>query len=315
MYEKKMLIKDLKKDDQVNDIFAVKFKRGVEQYKNGYKFELRVCDSSKEIMVKYWGPNNEEEVKKLYDSIKKDSVVLINGYVNEWNNQLEISASSIIPLKEGDYKADEFIRKTEKDIDEMWNELMGYVNSIKDEDYSKIVKYYFENEEFAKRFRFSPAAMYIHHGWIGGLLEHTLNVVKIADFYCSIHKELNRDLVITGALFHDIGKLEEFETTTNIHITREGTLLGHVSIAIEELGKSMDKLYIDKLKKIKLQHLILTHMGEYGSSKTPSLPEAFALFYADQADAQITHVLDMIKNANTDDDSIYDKNLGNIFIR
>jgi len=318
MHTKKQYVKDLKKEDLVNDIFVVKFKKPVEQYKNGYKFEIRLGDSSKEIMYKYWGPDNEAAVKALYDSINKDDVVLVQGRMNEWNERLEISANdrnTIQILKEGEYDVKDFIKKSEKDPEEMWNELSGFIESVQNPELKKVVDHFFKDEKFASDFKISPAAMYIHHGWIHGLMEHTLSVVKTVDFMHKIHPSLDRDLMIVGALFHDMGKLKEFNMKTSIRVSTEGMLIGHVTIAAEMLNKAMEELGTPEELKMKVVHIVLTHMGEYGSSKKPSIPEALAVFYADQTDAQMTHMIDLKKEAQTDDDYIYNKDFGNIYLK
>ena len=315
--KKIQFIKDLKKDEIVNDIFVVKFKKPVEPYKNGYKFELRLGDSTKEIMYKYWGSDNETLVKALYDSIKKDDIIHVQGRVNEWNNNLEISANSdhlIKILKEDEYHKEDFVKKTEKDIDEMYNELLNIINKIEDKEIKDIVEHFFLDEDFSSKFKVSPAAMYIHHGWIGGLLEHTLSVVKIALDICKYY-DVNKDLVIAGCLLHDIGKLEEFALTTNISVTNEGMLVGHVTIGCEMLNKAMNKLNTSKELRMKLIHIIISHMGDYGSNKTPAFPEALIVYQADRIDCDLTHMNTLIKEANTEDDYVYDKNVGNIYLR
>lgn len=318
MMRKKQFVKDLKKDDIVNDIFVVKFKKPVEQYKNGYKFELRLGDSSKEIMFKYWGPGDEAKVTVLYSSIEKGDVVHVQGRVNEWNNNLEISANDkhvIKVLKQEEYDVVDFIKKSKKDPSEMWNEFSGYMDSIKNPDIKKIVEYFFKDEKFASAFKSSPAAMYIHHGWIHGLLEHTLDVVKICDFVCKIHPELDRDLAVAGATLHDIGKLDEFEVKTSINVTTEGMLVGHVTTGAYKLEKAMEKLGTPKELRLKMIHIMLTHMGEYGSNKTPSIPEAVLVSGADSMNGDLTHMLNLIEESNTEDDYIYNKDFGNIYLK
>lgn len=318
MIRKKRSIIELKKDDIVNDIFVVKFKKPVEPYKNGYKFELRLGDSSKEIMYKYWGSSDETKVKMLYEMIEKDDVVLVQGRVNEWNNNLEISAGdqhTIKILKNGEFNVMDFIRKSEKDPDQMWKLFQEFLDSVKDPDMKKILDYFFKDEEFCSDFKESPAAMYIHHGWISGLLEHTLEVVQICDFVCSMNKELDRDLTITGAILHDIGKIEEFKVTTSITVSTEGMLVGHVTIGADKLLKAMDKLGTPENLRLKLIHILLTHMGEYGSNKLPSFPEALLVYHADYMNGDLIHMLNLMKESNTEDDYIYNKDFGNIYLR
>jgi 3'-5' exoribonuclease len=315
---KKQFIKDFKKDDIISDVFVVKFKKPVEQYKNGYKFELRIGDSSKEIMYKYWGPADEVAVQGLYDSIRKDDVVFAQGRVNEWNGSLEISANGqyqLSVLKSGEYDIQDFIRRSAKDKELMWSELEGFIDSIKNPAISSVVNYFFKDRKFQEQFKECPAAMFIHHGWLSGLLEHTLDVVKISDFVCKIHPTLDRDLVISGALFHDMGKIEEFEVRTSINVSNEGMLIGHVSIAAEKLAKAMDALGTDKRIRMKIIHMMLTHMGEYGSNKKPSFPEALAVYHADHTNGDMQHMLTLKEDASTEDDYIYNKDFGNIYLR
>lgn len=318
MYRKIKQISELKKDDIVNDIFVVKFKKPVEPYKNGYRFELRLGDASKEIMYKYWGPDDEAAVEALYESINKDDVVAVQGRVNEWNEKLEISANennTIIPLKEGEYDVKDFIKKSNKDPELMWRDLKLYIDSITNPELKNLINYFFADPEFVAKFKECPAAMYIHHGWIHGLLEHTLSVVRTVDFIQKIQVTLDRDLVIAGALLHDIGKMKEFEMTTSIKVSTQGMLVGHVTIATEMISRAVEELGINPELGMKVLHIILTHMGDYGSSKTPSIPEALAVYYADQTDAQLTHMISLKEEAQTDDDYIYNKDFGNIYLK
>jgi len=316
--KKKQLIKDFKKDDIISDIFVVKFKKPVEPYKNGFKFELRLGDSSKEIMYKYWGPSDEAKVKFLYDSIKSDDVVLVQGRVNEWNSQLEISANDhniIQVLSSEEYEAGDFVRQGSKPVGVMFQNLMEYIESVKNKDLRKILDYFFNDNDFVKRFQDSPAAMYIHHGWIGGLLEHTLSVVTLCMDILKLHDGMDRDLLITGAILHDIGKIEEFTVTTSIKVSTKGMLLGHVTIGIEILTRAMDKLETPEPLRFKIIHMIMTHMGEYGSNKLPAFPEALTIFHADQLDAKVLQMSELKENAQTEDDYFYHKEFGNVYLR
>ena len=310
----------LKKDQIVNDVFFVKFKKPVEKYKNGYKFELKIGDSTGEIMMKYWGEDNEENVKKVYDSIKQDDVIFINGRVNEWNSKLEISLNKDNTLKvcfPEEYTVSDFIKTSEKDIELMFKELMQVVGSVKDVHLKKILDYLFNDAEFAEKYKKCPAAMYYHHGWIGGLLEHVLNIIHICEQIAKTHPKLNRDLLITGALLHDIGKLEELEVSTHIKVTNKGNILGHITIGVQILSKAFEKLDIPEDYKLKVLHMVISHHGkmEYGSPKTPAFPEALALYYADEFDAKIHMMIAAKENAATEDDYINTKDFGNVYLK
>src|SRR3989338_7166947 len=311
---KREFIKDLKKDDIVNDVFVVKFKKPVEAYKNGFKFELRLGDSSREIMYKYWGPQDEAKVRALYDSISPDSIVLVQGRVSAWKEQIDISANdpnTVKTLAKGEYDPGDFVRVSSKPIDVMYSNLLSYIDSIKSEDMKNLLNYFFSDEKFSREFMESPAAMYIHHGWVGGLIEHTLSVAGICEDILKTHDKLDRDLLITGALLHDIGKIEEFCVTTSIKVTTKGMIWGHVTIGVEMLIRAMDKLKTPNELRLKIIHMMITHMGEYGSNKTPAFPEALALFHADHLDAKLLQMTTIKDETTTEDDYVYTKEFGN----
>jgi 3'-5' exoribonuclease len=315
---KKQLIRDMKKEELIDDVFVVKFRKPIEPYKNGYKFELRLADSSKEIMYKYWGPSDEQKVRLLFETIRPDSVVQVQGRVNEWNNQLEISAneqSKVRVLKQGEYDIRDFVRETEKPVEDMYADLLANVASVKDPAIKGILDHFFCDPVFADRFKKSPAAMYKHHGWIGGLLEHTRSVLSICLDIQKVHPGMDRDLLTAGALLHDIGKMDEFTVATSIKVSTEGMLLGHVTIGVQMLTRAMDILKTPRETQHKILHMLITHMGEYGSNRMPSFPEALAVFHADQLDAELLQMSELKDKAQTEDDYIYAKDFGNVYLR
>ena len=316
-YKKIQTVAGLKRDQIVNDVFFVKFKEPVEKYKNGYKFELKIGDSTGEMMMKYWGEDKEENVKKIYDSIKQDDVIFINGRVNEWNEKLEISLNKDNMIKvcyPEQYNTSDFIKTSEKDIEVMFKDLLQVIDSIKDAHLKKILDYFFNDPGFVEKFKQCPAAMYNHHGWIGGLLEHVLNIIHICEHIARIHPTLNRDLLVTGALLHDIGKIEEFSMSTHIRVTNKGILIGHLTIGTQMLSKAFDKIDVPEDYKLKVMHMVISHHGkmEYGSPKIPAFPEALALYYADEFDARIHMMIAAKENATTEDDYVYTKEFGNV---
>lgn len=318
MIRKKQFISEFKADDIINDIFVIKNKRPVEQYKNGYKFELRIADSTKAIQFKFWGGSDEARVQQLYDSLQPDDVIHVQGKINEWNNMFEISSGEkyeIKKLSQGEYDVTDFIKKSQYDPEDMLSELIQIKNTIKNNDVKAVVDKFFEDNDFLEKFKKTPAAMYIHHGWVSGLLEHTLAVTKIALGMCEVHTNINRDLVIAGCLFHDMAKIQEYEMTTNIKTTVEGNLIGHVTLASNILEQAMRELKTPEDIRLKILHIVITHMGEYGSSKQPSIPEALLVHFADNADGNLTHMENLITEASDDEDFVYNKDLGNIYRR
>lgn len=320
MFHKKRFIKDFKRDELIEDVFVVRFKKPIEQYKNGYKFELRVGDSTKEIMFKLWGPSSEELVRKIYDEIRVDDFVLLKARVNEWNNSLELSANELssvrkIQIEQVDLK--DFIAASKRDLDKMYAELESYMETIVDEEIKGFIDMLFSDKDFIVAFKNAPASMYKHHNWVGGLMEHTLNVLSIASDVMKIHSDLDRDFVIAGALIHDIGKVEEFKVTSNIKVGEEGMLLGHITIGLEMISRIIPAIKIDPVKALKLKHILLSHHGEleYGSPKKPAFPEALLVHMADELDARLNSMQMAKDNANTEDAYIYTQDFGNIYLK
>ncbi len=184
----------------------------------------------------------------------------------------------------------------------MYQELLGIGRSIKNPYLSQLVLAFFGNAKFARMFSFHSAAKSVHHGFVGGLLEHTLSVTKMCSYYASCYPQLNRDLLLTAAMFHDIGKLKELSVFPENDYTDDGQLLGHIIIGTEMLGDKIKTIsgFPPKLA-LELKHCILAHHGEleYGSPKKPALLEALALNFADNTDAKLETMIEAL-NAGGD---------------
>ena len=186
----------------------------------------------------------------------------------------------------------------------MYNELMGYIDSVKNQYLSRLLHSFFDNEEFERRFKFHSAAKSVHHGFVGGLLEHTLGVTKNCDYFSNMYPVLNRDLLITAAIFHDIGKLKELSTFPENDYTDAGQLLGHIMIGAEWVGdaiRTTDGFPVVLANELK--HCILAHHGEleFGSPKKPALVEALALSFADNIDAKMETFRELLVNVPEND--------------
>jgi len=320
VYKKEKGISQLKENDSFGDIFVVRFKKPVLETRKGtYYFGLKVQDAFGEIMLKYWGKSDRQAVEKVYESIEPDSAVYAEGNVSEYNGNLELSVNDgkLKPLKQGEFDLDGLIRKSDRDTDEMYAELEKLIASVKDSELKKTLDAFFSDAKFVERFKFSPAAMYKHHGWLSGLLEHTLNVVNTC---CDVskHHKLDRDLLIAGAVLHDIGKIEEFETTSLIKVTDKGNLLGHIAIGVQMLSAKLGGLGISDNTKNKLLHIVVSHHGrlEFGSPKLPAFPEALVIAKADEIDAFTSQMVAYKENASTEDNFIYSKDFGaNIYLK
>jgi len=318
---KKQFIKDLKPGDRVDSLFAVKFKKPVKNYVKGYMYEARVADKTGEITAKYWGDNDENSVQKLYDDFQKPDVIRVTGTANEYMGRLEIGISKTdrdILEKTDEYDVTDFVASSERDIDEMMNELTGTAESIKNAHLKTLLEKMLKDEKFIDRFKKSPASMMYHQNCVGGLLEHTLNVVKICETLCEIYPVLDRDLLIAGALLHDVGKVFELEVSTVIDVSEDGMLRGHIIIGEEFVNERIKKIIdFPETLKLKLLHMILSHHGEkrFGAPKEPQLPEAVALHYADYCDAKVDLFLKAKSEAKTEDKWIWDKKLGHVYLK
>ncbi|MDD4251073.1 MAG: HD domain-containing protein [Candidatus ainarchaeum sp.] len=320
MYKKQKSISEYNPNEPFSDIFVVRFTKEIRSTKNGkYFFEIKIQDSNGDGMLKYWGSNNLQNVEKLYDLIKEDSVIFAEGSVTEYNGNIDFSVNEgkIKVLKIGEYNPSDFIKVSKRDKEEMFTELKAHMDSIINPELKQVLNVFFSNEKFVEKFKTAPGAMYIHHGWISGLLEHTLTVLNICLNLQKYHEDVDRDLLITGAILHDIGKTDEFVITTQIKITDKGNLLSHIIMGVQELTRVLDKLDISEITKTKLLHIMISHHGkvEYGCPKPHMIPEALIIAKADEIDANIVAMLEAKKTAGTNDSFTYSKHIGNIYLK
>jgi len=321
---KKQPINTLKQGDKINDIFVVQNKKKIDSYSNntGHFFILTLTDSSgKSIDYKYWGGPDENNVKNLFKSIKSDSVILISGQVKIYNEKLEINADQLSTLRvlaPEEYEA-EFIMAAKKDIEQMYSDLLLKINSIQNDSLKRFLLNIFESD-LKEKFKKHPGAMMIHNNWVGGLLQHTLEVIEYCETSIKLNPELSRDLLLAGAILHDIGKLEELEITSRIKFTRKGHLLGHLTLGAIFLAEKLKNSELNELLKEKLLHLIISNHGklDFGSPKEPMIPEAIALYYADELASKLSEMIEFIKESKetTDEDFVFDyRRKNNIFLK
>ena len=202
----------------------------------------------------------------------------------------------------------------------MLEETKNILSTIKDVHLLTLIDSFMRDEKFINDFSSSPAAMIYHQNYIGGLLEHTLNVIKICDQFCILYPELNRDLILAGAFLHDIGKTKELDVSgMMINMTDEGTLIGHTVIGYNlVLNRIMGLEEFPDILKFKILHMVLSHNGklEYGSPKLPQFPEAVALYHADESDAKVDLFLRQKREANTEETCIYDTKIkGRLYLK
>ena len=319
VYKKVKGIVELKANDSVTDLFVVRFKKPVEESKvKTFYFTLKVQDASGDLMLKYWGGSSKEKTQLVFDSIKEDDVIQVQGVVKEYNGKLDLSVNepNLRVLKSDEYDLSDFIRVSEKDVEVMFKELKVHVDSISNLELKQVMDSFFSDDEFVKKFKVAPGAMYLHHGWVSGLLEHTLTVTNICLDVAKHHK-VDKDLLIAGAVLHDIGKIEEFATTSLIKVTDKGNLIGHLTIGVQMLTRKLDQLSISENTKNKLLHILISHHGkiEYGCPKNPAFPEALIIAKADDLDAAAMQIIDIKESAKTEDSFVNDKKIGNVYLK
>jgi 3'-5' exoribonuclease len=322
MVGKRQFVRNVVLGDEIDDVFSVKYKKPPRRYANGLMFEVRIADRTGEINVKFWGPADEVSVRKIYEAFKAGDVVRVKGQVIVYRDLMEISVNAdgggyVKPVSASEYRYEDFVGSSEKDLDQMMTQLNSYVKCVDNPHLQKLLSSFFSDEEFVDKFKRAPASISIHANWIGGLMEHTLNVTSLCDFLSKRYPKLDKDLLLTGAILHDIGKVIEYLVTTNIDESVDGMLRGHLVAGAEMITKACEKIpdFPENLK-LKMAHMLLSHHGkpEQGSPKKPQFPEAAVVSLADDMDAQIEQYVRTKEEAQTDDLWIYNKRLGPIYL-
>ena len=289
-------IREFKEGDRITGVYLCKHKQAAVT-KNGKPYENVILqDKTGTLDAKIWDPNSQG-----IDDFDAMDYIEIMGDVTSFAGALQISIKRARKAGEGEYDPGDYLPVSARDRDEMYRQLMSYVNSVKNKWLSALLKYFFvENPEFMRAFQFSSAAKSVHHGFVGGLLEHTLSVAGLCEHYTKMYPYLNRDLLITAALFHDMGKTRELSLFPVNDYTDDGQLLGHIMIGAEMVHDAIRQIpgFPAKLES-ELKHCILAHHGEleYGSPKKPALAEAAALNLADNTDAKLETLREIFDSA------------------
>lgn len=289
-------IKDYKDGDRVFDIYFCKFKSSAVT-KNGKSYDnVIIQDKTGTLDAKIWDPNNVG----IADFEAMDYIE-VYGDVTSFNGALQVNVKRVRRCEAGEYDESEYMPVSRKNLDGMYAELVHIIDSIENTYFHALLKKFFvEDEAFAARFRKASAAKSVHHGFIGGLLEHTLGVTKLCEYYCSAYPVLNRDLLLTAAICHDIGKTREISAFPANDYTDEGQFLGHIVMGSEMIGQMAREIpRFPPVLEMELKHCILAHHGEYefGSPKKPALIEALALNYADDTDAKMETFMEILESS------------------
>ena len=288
-------IETLREGERVNEIYLCKNKQSA-LTKAGKPYEALILqDKTGTLDAKIWEPGSVG-----IDDFDRFDYINVVGEITSFQGALQLNVKRVRKAAEGEYEPKEYLPVSEYNVDEMYEQLLGYIKQMKNPYLKKLAgSFFIEDADFAKRFKFHSAAKSVHHGFVGGLLEHTLSVTKLSAYFADNYKILNKDLLVCAAMFHDIGKLEELSTFPENDYTDEGQLLGHIMIGAMEIAERIKTIDGFPVKLAhEMEHCILAHHGEleYGSPKKPALPEAVALSYADNIDAKMETMRELLAN-------------------
>jgi 3'-5' exoribonuclease len=246
---------------------------------------LILADRCGQIEAKMW-----DNVEDAIDSFDQEDFLKIKGLLNKYKNRFQLTIHKLRKLGDSEVDFADYLPKTTKNIDDLWRALEGFVSSIGDQHLKTLIHSFMSDPVIAAAYRNAPAAKTLHHAYIGGLLDHVVSLCRSCDLLSRNYPQVNRDLLLTGAFLHDIGKIHELSYSRSFSYTSRGQLLGHMIIELEMLQAKLAQMphFPDKLKTL-LEHLIISHHGEYefGSPKLPMFPEALMLHYLDDLDSKM----------------------------
>jgi 3'-5' exoribonuclease len=246
---------------------------------------LTLGDRSGQIEAKMW-----DNVEDALDVFEQDDYLKVKGLINKYKQRFQLTIHKLRKLGDSEIDFADYLPKTTKDIDELWRTLAGFVATFQNAHLKSLVEAFMADPEIAAAYRNAPAAKTLHHAYIGGLLDHVVSLFRSCDLVCKNYPGINRDLLLTGAFLHDIGKIHELTYNRSFTYTTRGQLLGHMIIELEMLQAKLALVpgFPDELKTL-VEHLIISHHGQYefGSPKLPMFPEAVMLHYLDDLDSKM----------------------------
>jgi 3'-5' exoribonuclease len=249
---------------------------------------LTLGDRTGQIEAKMW-----DNVDEVLDAFEQDDYLKVKGLINKYKNRFQLTIHKLRRLGESEIEYSDYLPKTTKNIDELWQVLVDFVGSFQNPHLKSLLRAFMDDPQIANAYRNAPAAKTLHHAYIGGLLDHVVSLFRSCDLVCRNYPSVNRDLVLAGAFLHDIGKIDELTFSRSFSYTTRGQLLGHMVIELEMLQAKLG-LFPDFPAELKtlLEHLIISHHGEYefGSPKLPMFPEALLLHYMDDLDSKMESV-------------------------
>src|SRR6185437_14230739 len=266
----------------------------IRQKKTGEPYlSLHLSDRTGEIEAKMW-----DNVAEVMHSFERDDFVKVKGFAQVYQSRSQFTIHRLRRLEEHEVDFADFFPCSERDPQEMWEELQSIIGNLQDSHLRSLLQTVFSDEHLAGMYRMAPAAKNIHHACRGGLLEHVLSLCALSRLVAPHYKEIDLDLLVAGAILHDIGKVEELSYARSFGYSADGQLLGHIVLGLRLLGNVFGRLpeFPPKLRVL-LEHLVISHHGEleFGSPKVPAFPEALLLHHLDNLDSKMNAVRNALK--------------------
>jgi len=273
-------------ENQTLTSFFVVAAKQVKSKKNGEVYlSLILADRTGQLQANMW-----DNVGDTISSFDQDDFIKVKGILHKYNGRWQMTVHKIRKLGDSEIDYADYIPKTQKDVDQLWQTLCNYVESFTNPWLKTLLQEFISDETLVAAYKNAPAAKTLHHAFVGGLLDHVVSLLTVCDLTSRNYPQINRDLLLSGAFLHDIGKLHELTYQRSIAYTTKGQLLGHMIIELEMLHEKIARVpnFPDELK-ILLEHMIISHHGEYefGSPKLPMFPEALMLHYLDDLDSKM----------------------------
>jgi 3'-5' exoribonuclease len=294
---KKQYAGSMKAGDKADDIFVL-YEKTVSQKKDGSDYlNVTLSDKSGRIRGVVW-----DNVARMAAEAVLGGHVHVRGSVSEYKGVLQVVIKSMDNVAPDKVDPSDFLPATGRDVETMFRQLAEISDSIKEKKLRELFTAFWNDRDFTDKFKKAPAAKKMHHAFIGGLLEHTLSMARLADRIAGHYEGIDRDLLIAGTILHDIGKIREFEFDSKIDYSDEGRLLSHIVIGLGMIDEKIKKDVVDfpETLVLMLKHMIVSHHGtrDFGSPEPPKTVEAVLLNYIDEIDSKVTGIREFIKSGD-----------------
>ena len=311
---KTVFVNALTPGTMIEDVFVLSEKNMALKKDGSNYLTIVAADKTGQIKGVVW-----DNVDRIAANVVSGDFVQIKGRVNEYRGDLQLVVNSMQPVAAETVAPEDFLPTTDRDVDRMFTRLRGVTDAIETSYLKDLLAAFWRDETWVAKFKRAPAAKMMHHAYIGGLLEHTLSMTTLAEKIATHYGGVDRDLLLTGAVLHDIGKIEEFDYQHRIDYSDQGRLVSHIVIGVRMLEEKLQEVpEFPEERAWQLKHMIISHHGnrEFGSPEPPKTIEAVLLNYIDEIDAKITGIREFMANENSDDPwTSYHRVLGRHFYR